>query len=239
MSYRNRSSRRQARKGKQRFLTTVIIIIALMYVMVTWVLPGFIGGLGSITDFFKGSQIAETPISENPNLAPPVLNIPYEATNSAKINISGFAASHSTVKIYLDDELVETTTAEDDGTFLTQNIDLVLGNNNIFGKTEDEKGKESLPSKTIKLIYDNEKPALEISGPPDNHIVLGERKLIVDGRTEPNVTVTINGEQAIVDSEGKFSRQFNLSDGTNIFTIESKDIAGNTSIIARNVTFNP
>ena len=238
MSYRNRSSRRQSRKGKQRLLTTIIIIIALLYVTVSFILPTFINGLGTITEPFKESPKQES-VAENPNLAPPVLNIPYEATNSAKINISGFAAAFSTVKVYLDENLFEETQSDASGSFIFKDVNLVLGTNNIYGKAEDEKGKESLPSKTIKLIYDNEKPTLDISEPPDNHTVSGERKLTVSGQTERSTTVTINGEQSIVDSEGKFSRQFNLSDGANIFTIESRDAAGNTATIARNVFFNP
>ena len=213
--------------------------MALFYVLFTWVLPGFIGGLGPITGFFKETKVPQTPISENPNLAPPVLNIPYEATNSAKISITGFAAAHSTVKVYLDDNLVKETESDENGSFTIKDVELVLGTNNIYGISEDEKGTDSLPSKTIKIIYDNENPLLEISEPPDNHTVSGERKLTVAGKTEASATVAINGEQAIVDSEGKFNRQFNLTDGTNTFTIVSKDSAGNTSTVARNVTFNP
>lgn len=238
MSYRNRSSRRLAKKTHQRFLTTLIIIIILFYVLFTWVLPSFIGGLGTVTGLFKHTAKMES-VAENPNLAPPVLNITYEATNSAKINITGFAASSAKVKIFLEDELVSTTTAEDNGTFLAKDISLSLGTNNIYGKTEDEKGKESFASKTIKLIYDNEKPNLEILQPTDNQTISGERKITVSGKTEPNITVTINGEQAIIDSEGKFTHQFQLSDGSNTITTITKDTAGNETTVARNVTFNP
>src|SRR3989344_2863881 len=165
MAYRNRSTRRLTRKSRQRFFTTLIIIVLLFYVLFTWVLPFFINGVGTVTNIFKGNKPLETSISENPNLAPPVLNIPYEATSSAKIDIQGFATANSTVKIYLDDELVQEVTSDDDGTFRAKSIMLVLGTNNIYGKTEDETGKESLPSKTIKLIYDSEKPTLEVSSP--------------------------------------------------------------------------
>jgi hypothetical protein len=238
MAYRTRSKRKIAKKGKRQLLTTIIIIIALLYITITWVLPFFINGLGTITGIFKQSTKQES-IAENPNLAPPIINIPYEATSSSKINITGFAASHSTVKIYLDDTLVGTTTAEDNGSFTLQDVSLSLGTNNIYGKTEDEKGKESLASKTIKVIFDNEKPPLEVNSPSDGQTIQAERKLNVSGKTEPNATVTINNEQAIVDSEGKFSRQFNLSDGSNTFTIVARDTAGNTKELARNVTFNP
>jgi len=239
MAYRNRSTRRLARKSRQRFFTTLIIIVLLFYVLFTWVLPFFINGVGTVTNIFKGNKPLETSISENPNLAPPVLNIPYEATSSAKIDIQGFATANSTVKIYLDDELVQEVTSDDNGTFRAKSIMLVLGTNNIYGKTEDEKGKESLPSKTIKLIYDSEKPTLEVSSPTDGQTFTGERKINVTGKSEPSVTVTINGEQAILDSEGKFSKIFNLSDGSNTITIVSRDAAGNETSLSRNVTFNP
>lgn len=239
MSYRNRSTRRLAKKSRQRFFTTLIIIILLFYVLFTWVLPFFINGIGTVTNIFKGDKTPETAISENPNLAPPVLSIPYEATNSAKIDISGFATANSTIKIYLEDELVQEARSDDDGTFKVRSIELLLGTNNIYGKTEDEKGKESLPSKTIKLIYDSEKPTLEVSSPTEGQTFSGERKINVTGKTEPSVTITINGEQAILDSEGKFNRQISLSDGSNTITIVSGDAAGNSNTISRNVTFNP
>lgn len=239
MAYRSRAARRYQRKGKSNLLVTIVIIIGLLWVTFTWILPPFIDGLGKVTGIFKDQKISEVPVSENTTLAPPVLNIPYEATNSGQIDIRGFAASGYKVRIYLDDSLVTTADSKEDGSFTAKNISLSLGTNNIFGKTEDERGNESFPSKTIRLIYDNEKPPLQISAPADGQEFSGERKIAISGNTEPSSNLAINGEQVILDADGKFSKQVTLSDGQNNFEIRSTDKARNFTQTQINVTFKP
>lgn len=239
MAYRSRAARKYHRKGKSNLLVTIIIIIALLWITFTWVLPYFIGALGKITEIFKGQKNIVTSVSDNPTLAPPVLSIPYEATNSAQIDIHGFATADSKINIYLDDKLATTTSAGEDGSFTAKNISLSLGTNNIYSKTESNSGNASLQSKTIRLIYINVKPALDVSNPTDGQTFSGERKISVSGKTDPNVTVTVNGEQAIIDKDDNFSKQYQLSDGSNTLTVKATDKASNFTQIQRNVTFNP
>lgn len=239
MTYRSRRLRQRPKKGKHNLLATIIIIIVLLYVSLTWVVPSLINGVGFITGIFKGQREAEVSVSDNPNLAPPVLSIPYEATNSAKIDIKGFATSGSKVKIYLDDELTTSVVTKEDGSFLAKEITLSLGTNNIYGRSEDDEGIESLPSKTIHLIFDSEKPPLEVTNPSDGQAFTGEKKINVTGKTEPGVTVSVNGDQAILNADGNFSKQISLNDGSNSLIIKSTDKASNFTQITRNVTFNP
>lgn len=240
MSYRTRSARRTAQKGKQRFLITVILIILLLWGVLTFILPSFIEGIGFISSFLKPStQKQTTSLTENATLAPPVLYIPYEATNTATIHISGYAATHSKVKIYVDDELKDTVEVSAEGNFTLKKIDLSLGTNNIYGKTIDEKEQESLPSKTIKLIFDNEKPKLDLSEPEDGKAVKGDKKVKIAGTTESDVQVFVNDTQVVINSEGKFDTIMSLNDGDNNFTVKAKDRASNTTEITRKVTFQP
>lgn len=207
-----------------------------MYATIQWILPYFISGIGFINSIIKPSKKVIT--QNSVALAPPVLNIPYEATNTAQINISGFSTPNSKVKIYLDDEPKHEAEVLSDGSFTAENVSLVLGTNNIYGKTLDE-GGESLPSKIIKVTYDNEKPLLNISEPEDGKKVQGERKLKISGKTEPGSRVFINGSQTIVDGDGNFFTEQLLNDGDNNFNIRAEDLATNITDVERSVSFTP
>ncbi|MEK7616811.1 MAG: hypothetical protein AAB414_02060 [Patescibacteria group bacterium] len=245
MAYRTRSARRLARKSKRNFIITLILIGFLIYATLQWILPTLITGLGFVTSFVKPSP-KKTYTTENFSLAPPVLNIPYEATNTAQINISGYGTPDSKVSIYIDDEKKDTTEVSPDGTFEIKNVSLVLGTNSIYGKSidpdfigVDENEKESLPSKVIKVIYDSEKPLLEISEPEDGKIQQGEKKVKISGRTESQAKVSVNDSQVVVGSDGIFNIQLQLNDGENVLNIKAQDLAGNSQEISRRVVFNP
>jgi hypothetical protein len=239
MAYRNRSTRRIAKKTKSKIYSTIIISLVLLYFGLTWLIPNLIAGVGFLNQKIKPtSQVSSGPI--NSTLAPPVLNIPYEATNSSQINILGYASSDSKVDIYLNDDLKATIKAGDDGSFTAPNINLSLGLNNIYGKTIDEKNNKSLASKTITLTLDTEKPSLTVSSPDDNKVIQGgDKKVIISGQTEADATVTINGNQIILNSDGNFSSTQSLNDGDNNFTIRSTDSASNYTEITRKVTHQP
>ncbi|MDP3948275.1 MAG: hypothetical protein Q8P87_01025 [bacterium] len=243
MAYRyhsRRSIKRLARKSKRNFFITLTIVALISYFSLTWILPNFIGGIGIVTNIVKPSQKTVTQSSENAGLAPPVLNIPYEATSTAEISIAGFGTSNSKVKLYIDDETKQTIDVSSDGSFTFENVTLGLGTNNIYAKTLDEDGKESLPSKTIKILYDNEKPTLNINEPEDNKVIQGgDKKVKVAGKTDPGVKIFINDSQTIVDGEGNFNTYQPLNEGDNTMSIKAVDIAGNITEIQKNVKYNP
>ncbi len=241
MGYRyhsRRSARRLARKSKKNFFLTIIIVGALIYATLKWILPNFIGGIGTIkSTLAPDQQVVKT--SKNV-LAPPVLNIPFEATNSAVIDIKGFGVPKSKVRIFIDDEKIAEVTVKEDGTFAAESIELSLGINNIFGKTIDEQGSESLASKTIRLSYLAEKPKLELREPEDNRSITGgDRKVTVSGSTSAGVRIYINGGQTIVDRDGNFSSVLEVSEGENTITVKAADGAGNSTEIQRRVVYSP
>ena len=243
MAYRYRSRRavkRFARKSRRNFIITLIIVILLAYFTLTWILPAFINSLGFIKNIVQPSEKKSVQTSQDSVLAPPVLSIPYEATNSAQIDIKGFGTPDSKVKLYIDDESTQTVDVPSDGSFTFEKVDLNLGTNNIYGKTLDEKENESLPSKTIKLIFDNEKPPSTISEPEDGkNIQGGDKKVKVSGKTEVGVKIFINDNQVIVDKDGNFSSEQLLNDGENTVTVKAVDSASNTNEIQRVVTYTP
>lgn len=235
--YTARSVRRASSRNKKNFYFTLILIFVLIYATIFWVLPNLIGGIGLLNNSLHPSEKVKQP-SEDLSLAPPVLNIPFEATNSSLLTIQGYSTGKK-VKIFIDDEVEDIVDVSSDGTFQASNINLKLGGNNIYGKTLDENDKESLSSKTIKVEYDNDKPKLEVTEPNENKSIQGERRLKITGKTDPEAIILINGGRAIVNSDGNFSSEQNLNDGENIFKIKSMDEAGNSTEIERRINFTP
>lgn len=243
MAYRyrsRRSARRLARKSKRNFTITLILIAVLIYTTIAWILPFLINGIGFVKSNLAPSKKVVVNTSQNSSLSPPVLNIPYEATNTAQINIRGYGTPNSKVVLFLDDDKKDAVEVLDDGSFELKNVQLVLGINNIYGKSIDDNSQESLPSKTLKVIYDNEAPILNISEPEDGKKIQGtDKKVKISGTTESNAQIYINGSLTIVNKDGNFLSEQTLNEGDNNFNIKAVDSAYNVAEIQRRVNFSP
>lgn len=240
MAYRSRSARRTIKKSKRSFIVTILLIAFLFYATLQWILPTLVAGLGFITGIIKPSHKTSNNITEKATLAPPILNIPFEATNTAKIDIKGYGTPGSRVAIFLDDEKIDTVDVSEDGSFEVKDISLSLGSNNIYGISIDEKDQESLPSKTFKITFDNEKPSLNLAEPEDGKKIQGgDKKVKFRGNTEVGIQVYINDSQMILDKDGNFQTELSLNDGDNNFTIKATDPAGNSTEIARKIIYQP
>ncbi len=235
-SYKPRSIRKYEGKAKRNFFLSIILVIFLVYVFLSWGLPALIGGLSFLNKFKPAPKQAEQLGSA---IAPPVLNIPFESTNSATIKISGYSTPNAKVQIFVDDQLQNTTDVLDDGSFQTDGIRLSLGQNNIYGVSVQDTDKKSLPSKTITLTYSNEKPKLNVDSPADGAQIKSERNLTVSGSTESPNSVSVNGQSLIVKQDGSFSTQIQLQDGDNTITVVAANPVGNTTQIQRKVNFAP
>ncbi len=239
-SYKPFSVRRSERKNRNRIIITFLIIAFLAYGLLAWILPTLISGL-SIFNKFK-SHPKVTQAVEDTTISPPVLNIPFEATNTASIKVKGYSQPNTKVEIYLDNELKSVILSDPDGQFITSDINLSLGGNIFSGKTIDENSHKSLASKAIKIIYDNDKPKLEVSSPTDGaEIKGGDKRVTVSGLIDPNdqVSVLINNTQVVTNQDGGFSKIVELTEGDNHITIMAKDSAGNITQMVKNIKFLP
>src|SRR3989338_9204157 len=97
-----RSANRLAKKSKRNFIVTLIIVAILGYSTLTWILPSLIGGISVVKNVVKPSEKTTASTSQTAVLAPPVLNISYEATNSAQIDIKGYGTPGLKVKLFMD-----------------------------------------------------------------------------------------------------------------------------------------
>lgn len=235
--YQPFSQRRQARKDRKKLIFSLIGAVILLYLLFIVILPTLIGGL-SFFNKFKPKITSQTQASvTDTTLAPPVLDIPYEATNTAQIKVSGYALPDVKIEIYLDDNLVTTTKTSSDGSFTTDDIHLALGSNSITGKTVDSHNNKSLSSKNIQIIYNNQNPKLTVDQPQDDSSV-SDTKVIVSGSVDQSdpASVEVNGLRLILTSDGRFSQSVNLNPGDNELTITATDNAGNTTTMMRKVT---
>lgn len=235
------TARRWEKKSKKKIYLTLTVIAILLYSFFTWFLPTLIGSL-SFVNQFKPAPTPVPQVADSVTLAPPVLNIPFEATGSSTIKVKGYASPNTSVKIYLDDDLKSTVKTSGDGSFTSDDITLSLGSNNIYGKTVDESNHESLPSTTLRISYINEKPDLSVDSPADNQVINGgDKKVTVSGKVNPkeNMSLTINGQVIILKDDGSFSQSIDINEGDNNIVIKAIDQVGNSAQVTRKVTYNP
>ena len=86
------------------------------------------------------------------------------------------------------------------------------------------------------IVEDSIRPFLIVNSPPNN-ISTKEKIINVDGECESNLIIEINGNKIKDVSNGKFSSQFNLTEGKNEIRIVAKDQGGNSSEVIRNVFY--
>ncbi len=80
----------------------------------------------------------------------------------------------------------------------------------------------------------NQSPSLSVVS-PKNQLVVGEPRLDVQGVTDPDATVTVNGVSTLVRSDGKFFDKISLDPGVNKITVVATSRFGKTTTVVREV----
>jgi len=161
-----------------------------------------------------------------PPLAPRLV-VPFEATNSAKIDISGLAESGVTVELLKNDVSMGKAEVSSNGDFTFSGIDLNDGDNGFSAIALSDKSGNSDKSKTINVAFDNQAPELTMTNPTEDSITVDYADFDVVGKSEKGVSALVNGRVAMVDDEGKFKLKIQLNAGDNNIEIIVKDLAGN------------
>lgn len=235
-NYTPRSMRRIEKNAKKHLIWIILGIIVFGYLTVAYIFPFLVGGLTYFNRYKDVEQVEN--VVEDTAVAPPVLNIPFEATNTATISIKGYATSDAKVELYVGNDLKDTVGAKGDGSF-EADLPMSEGVNAIYGKTILD-NKSSLPSKAIRVEFSDQKPKLEVQEPTDNQEVKGgDKKIKVSGLTDPDNNITINGAYVIVNSEGKFSSDISINEGDNKITIQALNSYGSNTTIEKMVKYTP
>lgn len=166
-------------------------------------------------------------------LAPELFDVP-DATNSARIDVTGRATAETDITIYVNDEEVDSQTLEDDD--FEASIPLELGENIIYVEVEDKESKKFKDSELYKVIYISGKPTLEISS-PSNGSSTDKNETTIEGSTDAGVSLRINGSPVVVGTDGSFRKIVRLKEGENTIEIEAEDIAGNIESTSLDVRY--
>lgn len=238
-----RRSSRLYRLNQKEEKATVKKIAYLLIVSVLLLIFIFTLGiplLGKFADFldvvFRKSNSSQVTVDKSiPQV--PILDALPDATNSARLPISGFSATDGRILIFNNDEKVGETQSEA-GKFRYDDFTLKDGGNNIAAKVVSSQGKESDFSQVKRVAFLQKEPRLDVDNPADGQTFSGNNRIRVSGKTDQNVQVYANGFLANTNTDGSFEVFVPLFSGDNNIEIKAVDLAGNTKIVKRKVTFN-
>ncbi|MFC1638806.1 helix-turn-helix domain-containing protein [Patescibacteria group bacterium] len=74
---------------------------------------------------------------------------------------------------------------------------------------------------------------------PQDGLVLYEKTLLVEGETEREVSVSINGKAVHADGDGHFSDQLNLHEGLNVIKVVATKKHGKRTEVVRRIVVQP
>ena len=211
------------------FLTIVILVVILVF------------GLPLLIKFsvFLGNGKKESDKSEK-ILAPlaPRLVIPYEATNSAQVDISGFAEPKVTVELFKNEVSLGTTQVTDDGDFDFGHISLDEGNNAFSAVASTKDAGKGDGSKAATVVYDKTPPKLDLTNPSEDNLTVDSADFDIIGKTDAEASVSVNNRIASVDDDGNFKLKWQLDMGKNNLEIISTDMAGNQTKKTVTITYS-
>lgn len=214
---------RQIRTKKKNQLLTVMIFAVLLIIFFATI--GFkllINTSLFIANITSGSRGSSTINSQDFVLAPELLSLP-DATSSASLAVHGTATDGSQLSIIVNGENQEELVVDGD-TFDT-NILLQKGLNEIYVEMRMKKLNIFKKSDTYSVLYQNEKPKLNIDS-PTNGSRISQTDITVSGSTDPDVSVRVNGSPTIANAEGKFSASIRIKEGENKIVVTATNRAG-------------
>jgi len=168
--------------------------------------------------------------TQTENIVPPLaprFTVPFDATNSATLNINGFAEPKTTVELFKNDVSLNKIEVSDSGDFSFENVALDEGGNDFSAVAIKGDTTSSEKSKILIISYDKTNPELTLTNPSETSLTVDSADFDVVGKTEAGVSVSINGRIASVDDSGNFKLKIQLNSGNNDIEIIVTDAAGN------------
>lgn len=227
-----RLARKEEKDIVKRIFLLSIVSIILIFVLVT---VG-ITALGKFSDFldvvFKDDKEL---VMEETNLLPPILDNISGSTNNESLKVTGFSAGSVKVMIYKNAQLSGEVNLE--GGKFEYDLILTEGENEISAKSSKHDGIESDFSIPVVVKLDKTEPKLEVTNPVEGQSFFANSRITVEGKTEHDAQVFVNGFLANVGVEGKFDVNIPLVEGDNDIEVKALDEAGNTNIVKVRVNF--
>jgi hypothetical protein len=212
------------------FLTVLVFILIIIF------------GLPFLINFsiFLGNSKSNKEVT-NENVLPPLaprLIVPFEATNSSKIRIDGFAESGSVVELLKNSESVSKMEVTENGDFSFEDIELSDGENNFSAVAIKDKNGSSEISKELVVVFDNKAPELVITNPSEDSLAVDSADFDIIGKSEKGVSILVNNRVAMVDNSGNFKIKMQLNAGKNDIEVVVKDSALNETRKKISITYD-
>ncbi len=219
---RSRLNRRLEKKSKRNLLLSILGIIFILFLMFKVGIPL----LANLALMLSNNKPIETQTKTASIVPVPQLDPLPEATNSAKLKLTGKTQPSDSVDLFVNDSVYDKTDADKNGNF---SFDVILnhGDNKIYVKGK-EGNDQSDPSDTFDIIFKDTPPSLTLNSPSDGQQFSKDQNTAnVVGKTDSDVKVTVNGFWAIVDQNNNFSYPLPLQNGDNQIKVVATDNAGN------------
>ena len=219
---------RLARKADEQITKKTVFLgfmtVLLFLLMVIFGLPLLIKFSIFLGETRKNKDVVVEKIL--PPQAPRVI-LPFEATNTAKIDINGVAEPNIKVRLLKNDVSLNEAQVTAEGDFVFENINLDKGENVFTLMAESKDGRTSDLSKPVVVVYDDSFPTIEMENPKEDNVSVDSVDFDVTGKTEKGVSVTVSGNVAMVDDNGFFKSKVQLNAGESEIEIIARSLAGN------------
>jgi len=223
--YISRRQKVQQKKNVRSTLFFVVLTVSTFCILIFFGIPLVVKYVGFLTNLKKSNdQIDQEDTTPPP---PPTFEYFPERTKESEVEIKGFTEPGSIVVLYINSEGEELVTDNEGG--FNYKLNLTAENYTVEAVAKDKSGNVSKRVVGGKITVDREPPELSIVKPNDKEQFFGSvnKQIKIEGTTEPESKVNINGKNVIVDSQGSFSHPATLNEGENTFSITSEDMAGN------------
>ncbi len=229
------TSRLAKRKRKQLtrqtiILATLAILIIALFVFV--ILPNVIRLFFNIFAADSGQQYEDVIPPQQPAIhAPPV------ATNSAKLNLSGYTEPETSVHLVINNQQQDEVQADEEGWFDLE-AKLTKSSNKIGLYSQDEAGNES-ETAVYQVQFDAQAPEIKLAVPKDGDEFhrREDRVIEIKGETESKAKILVNNLLTYANEQGEFSLRYPLEKGENKLEIKAIDQAGNYQQTEINVKY--
>lgn len=230
------ASRLAKTEQKKIFQQTLLIIgaaIAVVIIFLFVILPAVIRLAVNLSEGTIGFEEQDTVPPQTP-----IVSAPPQATTESLVTISGFGEAGSTVRLVVNGAQAEQTTVDEEGAFAID-VGLEPGENTVTAYSIDPAENESGLSPEFTIISDNQAPEIVLTSPEDGQEFVSKQNqsITVEGTTEPDAFVFINGRRYRADEEGAFSASVRLSEGDNELQLRAEDQAGNETELTLTVSF--
>lgn len=225
---------------RKQFAYKSVFLIGLTLAFIIFILSfGFkliINGSLFINQLANGSKNSTDGVKTEQALTSLIVDPPPSATSSSSLLITGSTVNFDAVEIYLNSEKVTDGYVVAD-TFSEEITGLEKGENQIYVIAKSKKSKGTKKSPEFTVLLKTEKPKLEVSQPNDN-TKTNKQEIKIEGKTDKETYIKVNGQPVVVDSQGSFQTLYKLSDGDNTIEIIAEDIVGNQEKKTLKVTYS-